>query len=342
VALRVEETRLVSGGVEVAARRYRPLAVATGALPGLVLQHGLHPRGFDEPRLVAFARALAAQGLDVLTPDLVDLREARLHRGVARAIGDAAAHHARALGTKDVTVIAISFAGGLALVAATDAHDARALRAVCAVGAHADLRRVARFLVGRPQREFDVGARAAAWLPEDYAPTIPNPYGARVLAWRYAEWLVAPVDVGALRDLLGLVVRDDFHAARARARTESWEVRATLEALLASGPLDPAVAARLLAAVDADAETLDAASPRGKLHALRVPVFLLHGADDPVIPASETAALAEETPAERREAVLVTRAIRHAEVEAGEGGGGTVEKGRLVGFVAALLRVVER
>jgi pimeloyl-ACP methyl ester carboxylesterase len=339
-ALDVEDVRLASDGAPIVARRYRPRGAA-GA-PGIVLQHGLHPRGYDEPRLVAFARALAAQGFDVLTPDLAALREARLGPAIARALGDAAAHHARAVGARDVVVVAISFAGGLALVAATDAHDARAMRGVCAVGAHADVRRVARFLVGRPRQAFDVPRDAGAWLPRDYAPAPPNPYGARVLAWRYAERLAAPEDAPGLRAILDLVVRDDFRAARERARAASPEVRATVEALLAPGPLDEAVAARLLAAVDADADALDAASPRGKLRALRVPVLLLHGADDPVVPASETAALAAEAPPARREAVLVTRAIRHAEVAGGDADGGAWEKMRLVAFVARLLALAER
>jgi len=58
------------------ARLYLPRGVTDA--PGLVMAHGVHRLGIDEPRLVRFARSLAASGLQVLTPELRELADYRL------------------------------------------------------------------------------------------------------------------------------------------------------------------------------------------------------------------------------------------------------------------------
>jgi pimeloyl-ACP methyl ester carboxylesterase len=56
-------------------------------------------------------------------------------------------------------------------------------------------------------------------------------------------------------------------------------------------------------------------SPAGHLSTLEAPVFLLHGAADNVIPASETAWLAAEVPPSLLRAVVVTPAVKHVEIQ---------------------------
>src|SRR5262249_20665911 len=51
----------------VRARVYAPRGLP-GA-PGVVLVHGVHRLGIDEPRLVRFSRAIASSGVVVLTPE---------------------------------------------------------------------------------------------------------------------------------------------------------------------------------------------------------------------------------------------------------------------------------
>ncbi|MGB9202586.1 MAG: alpha/beta hydrolase, partial [Terriglobales bacterium] len=57
----------------IRARLYVPKDNGNAQLnaPGLVLVHGVHRLGIDEPRLVAFARALSASDIRVLTPELL-------------------------------------------------------------------------------------------------------------------------------------------------------------------------------------------------------------------------------------------------------------------------------
>ena len=75
-------------------------------------------------------------------------------------------------------------------------------------------------------------------------------------------------------------------------------------------------------------------SPRGHLGSIRVPVFLLHGQGDTVIPAAETLWIASEVPPAELRAALVSPAIIHVEIQ-GEPPLG--EKWALVHFMAGIL-----
>ncbi len=112
--------------------------------PGLVLVPGIHYLGINEPRLMAFAGSLAACGLRVLTPDLPDSRDYRIDPGDVRAIGDSV-QWLRGVTGRPVGLMGLSFAGGLALMAAAEPPYSNQVSFVFAVGAHDDLFRVASF-----------------------------------------------------------------------------------------------------------------------------------------------------------------------------------------------------
>ena len=65
------ETTATRDGGKVRVRVYQPV---NGHDRAVLLIHGLHWGGYDEGRLVPFARKLAGMGLAVVTPDLVDLK----------------------------------------------------------------------------------------------------------------------------------------------------------------------------------------------------------------------------------------------------------------------------
>ena len=64
--LDIQEVTLSTTQGPVRARLYVPRGVAHP--PGMVLVHGIHHLGIDEPRLMNFARAAASDGFSVLTP----------------------------------------------------------------------------------------------------------------------------------------------------------------------------------------------------------------------------------------------------------------------------------
>ena len=74
------------------------------------------------------------------------------------------------------------------------------------------------------------------------------------------------------------------------------------------------LAPAILAEIDKRSTELDAASPAGHLRFIRVPVLLLHGSDDTIIPPTELLWLERDIPQEYLVTAIVSPAIGHVEV----------------------------
>jgi dienelactone hydrolase len=302
------------------ARLYLPEGAADA--PGVVLVHGVHRLGIDEPRLVRFARAVASSGVVVLTPEVQEIADYRVDPASIETIGAAARTLRARLGTGKAGVMGMSFAGGLALLAAADPRFADEIGFVVAVGAHADLARVSRFFATDAVEAPD-GSRV---------PMHAHGYGALVMIYGNADRFFPAGDVDAAKDAIRLWLWDDHDAARARAEALGPEAWAKVDALF-DGRID-LVAPELLAETERDHEAMERVSPHGKLGGVRAPVFLLHGAGDTVIPAAETAWLAAEVPADLLREALVSPAIVHVEMDAGTSAS---DEWALVRFMARVL-----
>jgi dienelactone hydrolase len=281
------------------ARVYQPRDLARA--PGVVLVHGVHRLGIDEPRLMRFARALAATGVVVLTPEVQEIADYRIDPCSIDTIGTAAATLASRTGGR-AGIMGMSFAGGLSLLAAADPRFTGSVAFVVAIGAHDDLARVSRFFA-TDEEPRPVGPPAHLKA---------HAYGALVLIYQRAPRFFPPEDVPIARDALRLWLWDDRAAARARAEALTPESWAKLDALF-DGPIDGA-APEILAVVDKDAAEMATVSPTGHLARMQVPVFLLHGAGDTVIPAAETEWLAREVPPDMLREALVSPALVHVEL----------------------------
>jgi pimeloyl-ACP methyl ester carboxylesterase len=294
------DLRVSVGNDELRTRAYVPKGAPDA--PGVVLLHGVHQRGIDEPRLVAFARSVAAVGVHVLTPELPELLQYRIESTTVERIADVARAHAARVHSRAVGVIGISFAGGLALMAADHAAEADAIAFVVALGAHHDLMRLTRYYAG-----LDVRGPQG-----ETSATQPHPYGARVMLRQHLARLFTSGDIDAATQAMDLYLQDQHTHARQAALALSTAGQATMRILLQRSQSTELT--RLLMESAAEARVaLDAASPRGKLAALRVPVFLVHGERDPVIPSVETRWLAREVPTRALRRVVITPLLRHAE-----------------------------
>ena len=306
------------------ARIYRPRDA--GGAPGVVVVHGVHRLGIEEPRLVRFARAIAATGVVVLTPQVEEIADYRVDPQSIDTIGAAAVELERRTGTR-AGVMGMSFAGGLSLLAAADPRFAPHIGFVVAIGAHHDLARVSRFFATNEVKHPD---GSTSHLEA-------HGYGVLVLVYGRAEQFFAPEDVAAARDTIRLWLWDDRAAARARAKDLSPAGAAKM-ALLFDGPMEK-IAPELLRDVDREEAAMRAVSPSGHLGGMTVPVFLLHGAGDTVIPAAETEWIAREVPASVLREALVSPAIVHVEL----GGEAPIsQKWALVHFMAGVLQEAER
>jgi pimeloyl-ACP methyl ester carboxylesterase len=303
--VRVETLSLPIGDVPMPARRYRPEGESGAG--HLLLVHGVHFKGMDEPRLVDLARAMAASGLDVLTPHVGSLADFRIEPQVVRKIADAAAWFANeseggAAGLP-VGVLGISFAGGLALMAAAEA-EARggAIGWVMAVGAHHDLVRVGRWYAG----EGEVGPDGEVAAAE------PHPYGAGVFIRGALSRFFPEEDVPLAERALEHILREQASEARTLLDDMTEVGQAQLRRILSREP-HPDLSRALVELVREEADALRAVSPVGRLGDFDTPVLLLHGAEDPVVPSIETRWLAREIPEPALRATLVTPLLRHAE-----------------------------
>jgi len=91
---------------------------------------------------------------------------------------------------------------------------------------------------------------------------------------------------------------------------------------------------RLLNAIQMDASQLSALSPQGKLGELRVPVFILHGLTDDIIPSTESLWLEREIPRPYLREALITPAFSHVDPDKAAS---WREELRLMGFLADVM-----
>lgn len=296
--------------------------------PGIVVLDGIHRAGIEEPRLINFARALAGAGIEVMTPQLQDLADYRVTPAAIDAIGDSAVLLSTAMGQRKVGVLGLSFGGGLALLAAARSEFSDRIAFVVAVGAHDDMARVARFFAANMIERPD-GSTLTLKAHE---------YGALILAYSHPEDFFAPNDVPVATAALQRWIWEQPSDSLRIAQTLSAAGQQELDLLLHHrSDLQQA----FLREVERHQAEMQAVSPHSRLSQLQVPVFLLHGATDTVIPPSETLWLAKDVPPGELREVLVSHAMNMIHVD-GEHPVSLSEKWRLVNFFAAVLKAARK
>lgn len=293
--------------------------------PGIVLVHGVHHLGIDEPRLVAFARALSSSGIRVLTPELLSLADYQVDRASIDLIGYSARALSATVGQK-VGVLGLSFSGGLSLLAAADPRFRPYIRFVVSVGAHDDLQRVSQFLISNTIERPD-GSTLHMTAHE---------YGALVLIYAHVSDFFPPADVPVARDALRLLLWEKADESRKRSELLSPASRQKME-LLYSGHVE-ALAGEIREAIARHQAEMAPVSPHGNLGALQVPTLLLHGTTDNVIPASELLWLQRDVPAAALKSALISPAIGHVELEREPS---PADQWKLVHFMAQILELTE-
>lgn len=305
----------------IRARLYIPSGVANA--PGLVLVHGVHHLGIDEPRLVALARAMSASGLRVLTPELASLADYHVESGSIALIGYSARHLSTSAGQK-VGILGISFGGGLALIAASDPQFEPYIRFVVCIGAHDDLERVSRFFISNQiVRPDGTTVHMAA-----------HEYGPLVLIYSHVEDFFPPSDVAAAHEALRLLLWEKVDESRRVAEQLSPPSRQKMELLY--NDQVTALADQISQSIARHQAEMSPVSPHGRLQSLHVPVLLLHGAADNVIPPSEMLWLQHDVPPSCLKAALISPAISHASMD---GKPTLFDNLRLVRFMGEMLKL---
>lgn len=294
----------------VAARVYTPHGASRGVW---IVVPGLHAGGVDEPRLARFSTRLAGEGLTVLSLPLPDLRAFRIVARSTDQIEDAVLWASQTLttssGSEPITLAGISFGGGLALAAAGRPAIAGHLTRIVSFGGHGLLPRTIEYAcTGR--------------LPDGTSQPA-HDYGVAILLLQGLPSLVPSDQVSTL----DLAVRTFLDASMADGVNQA-EADALFAQAAAHAAALPEPGRTIMAEVNArDASRLGARllplaevvgghpalSPE-RSAAPAVPVFLIHGAHDNVIPQTETLQLAEHYRAQGVEVhALLTPAVSHAD-----------------------------
>ena len=336
-----EDTSVPSRHGALRARLYVPDRIRRA----IVLVAGVNALGIDEPRLYGLANELAAVGYAVLTPELPDLQRYDITPRTTDMIEDAAVWlSAQRRLARDGTVglVGISFAGGLSVVAAGRPSLRDRAAFVFSFGGHSNFPRVLRFLCAGKE-PAPPGPRGAA-MPSGERDRRPHDYGVAIVLLGGADRVVPAEQVGPLRTaILTFLLASHYELIdRRKAAGVFTEAARMADAL-------PEPARTFMREVnDRDVEHLgrtllplldqaphDAALSPDQSPPPACPVFILHGADDNVVPAVESLWLARYLQGRTRVRALSSRVITHAELNSRQD---WREIWQLVDFFASLLR----
>jgi dienelactone hydrolase len=309
----------------IRARLYEP----SGSHPrAALLTSGLHASGIEEPRLVRLAQQIAASHIAVVTPDIPELSRFEIVPAITDAIEDAGswlASDATLAPDHTAALMGISFSGGLSIVAAARPSLRGRVTYVFSLGGHDDLTRVLRYLCTghepRPMPDVQLGS---AVRDADFV-LPPHDYGVAVILLSLADRVVPAAQVQRLREgvrqyLWASALDGGVDRARAPAAFESVRtLQKTLpepSATLLRYVLERDVAhlgARLLPLIGSSGAA-DGLSI-SKSAKPTVPVFLLHGLEDNVVPAVESEYIAADLRGHAPVRLLLSGLISHAEAD---------------------------
>lgn len=323
IEVRDLELPLASGAVR--GRLYTP--VRRKNAPALIVLHGVHHLGIDEPRLENFATTMAACGMQVLTPELPDIKDYQVGANSIATIGESAEWLTHTDGGRPVGVIGLSFSGGLSLLAAANPKYRDDIRFVMAVGSQDEMSRVAAYYrTGEDERPNGTEELLA-----------PHEYGPLVLEYEHVGDFVPAQDIAPIRAVLRAHLYEDPAAEQVALKSLS-----AAQAVEAKALMDTTLKATRTALERSDqrhVSDMAAVSPHGRLATLKTPVYLLHGAGDNIIPSAETEWMAAELPRSSLKAELISPVLSHLNLDGA--GPTTMDQLRLVHFFAEVLHAAE-
>jgi dienelactone hydrolase len=339
------------GAVE--SRIYRP---ADGrSRRAVTLVPGVHMDGIREARLVGLAEDLAASGFTVLTVALPDLQRFRITPESTDVIEDAAKWLAAGANGRveiaedgKIGMLGISFAGGLSIVAAGRPELRDKVSYVMSFGGHGDLPRVMRYLCSGSApampplgdaTEDIAGAEHVGIRP-------PHDYGVAVVLSGVADKLVPHEQVEPLRQGIltfltasSLDMIDKPRAELEFTRARAFEARLPEPARTLMKHVNDRAVDKLGPVLTPVVESLASRDEHAKLSPERAAppsatVYLLHGAEDNVIPSVETVLLANHLRGKTDVHAVLSGLVTHAEVDKSAA---AIEVWRLVGFWRSLM-----
>jgi pimeloyl-ACP methyl ester carboxylesterase len=312
-----EELQLDRSGTAVPATLIKP--DTGGPWPTWIVLHGITRPGRTHAQLVRFTRAVASTGCAVLIPEVPEWRELDLAPGLTGPTIRSAVDALRMredIRDDRLGLFGFSFGAPQALAAAGDPEVGRHLNAVVGFGGYCELERTNVFhFTGKHE-----------WKGKTYF-TRPDPYGRWIVGANYLTAVSGCEDMDdvarALRQLaakagdLGVSSRDPQldHDRETLSRTMAPRHREVFDLFVPPSALDPdpVRGEEMAHALSSAARLADpAVEPMPRLKKLRLPVRLLHGRHDRLIPFSESLRLQEALPPESSSRTTITPLFAHS------------------------------
>lgn len=316
------EIMIDRGGEQVPAILFLPRSRAfERRLPGWVVLHGITRPGRNHPSILRFSRSLASTGAAVLIPEVPEWT--RLELAPEAAVPTIKAAILALDGRSETApgrtgLIGFSFGAPQALIAAADPILRGHLAAVVGFGGYADIERAFRFqFTGRHE-----------WNGQEYEPIRPDPYGRWVVGANYLTRLPGFEGAGDVARALRMLASaagekqiaswDPVHEPKKQAVREQVapERRHVFDLFAppADEEPDPEESEVFIRALAREArKNIPLLNPLPHLDRIEVPVRLLHGRNDHLIPFSESLRLHEGFPAGADVGVSITGLFSHSE-----------------------------
>ena len=259
---------------------------------GLVLITGAQRDGRQQPQLVALAKALAEAGFAVLVPDVPGLRALRISSAQAEPIREAVAHVTANGGLPagaPVGLAALSYSVGPAVLAAADLPAGEQPDFLLGIGGYYDSEAAITFFT----TGYFYDRTTDRWRGVPF-----NDYGKWVFVLSNTPFLDRVEDAALLRQIASLRGADEPVDLTPLIEALSPDGRAVLRLAQNSDPAKtPALIDALPPALQQEIEALSLA--RRDLNDLTTTLLLVHGHNDPILPASESVRLADASPNSR-------------------------------------------
>ncbi|HET9086181.1 MAG TPA: CocE/NonD family hydrolase, partial [Acidobacteriaceae bacterium] len=271
--------------------------------PVMVFIHGMTPAGYRDPIMVRLATAMAQTGLQVVTPDIRSEQQILMRFEGISDIDDVV-RWAAETNKQKVSLMGVSFSGGLAVAAAAQPNSSRYLRAVLSISGYNDLDRLGRYYI-------QYGEEGPDHHLDPVKPPLESPL---YIALQHLDEIVPAADVG----IIGQAALDRL---RKQPEQEQRDVAAFTPAqrklYLDLQLLDtPQIRQKYLALLDRHRADWSAISPHSCIRGLSAPLYLLHGEVDPTIPLSEAEWNVHDAPANLPVHLYISPTMHHVVVSA--------------------------
>ncbi len=242
--------------------------------PVIVFIHGMAPTGYRDPIMTSLAASMAKIGLQVITPDIRSERQLLVSFSAISDI-DEVARWAAMKNKQQVSLMGVSFSGGLVIVAAAQPGYAHYVKTVLCVSGYNDIHRFSEYYI----RHGEVG-------PDNRPDSAkPPPDGPLMLAIQHLGEMVPADDEAAIRK----VTLDYLRKQPEKERQDLVQLTPAQRKLFIDlQTLDtPEIRQKYAALVERHKTELAAISPHSGMGGLKASLFLVHGQYDDTIPVSE-------------------------------------------------------